>query len=140
MKQFLKIYKPIMLRPIIYKLIVRLVIGLVLALLWNRYLNTQKLYSIVEYAFFVLGIVFFAVAWFNYLKLDGMKIHHLNENQKKEKKKKHILKFPIDFSDDMPSPADSLDPRDDAIATLISNAAAGICFALPSVLALVFGK
>ena len=139
MKPLLKMYKPHMLRPIIYKLIPRLLTGLALALLWNRLFNAQKLFSMVEHPFFILGIIFFAMAWVIYLKLDGMRIHHLNENVSR-KKTKHKLKFPIDYSDEEPSPADSLDTHDDAIATLISNMAAGICFLLPSVLSLLFGK
>ena len=141
MKPFLKMYKPIMLRPIIYKLIPRLATGLVLSLLWDRFFNAQKLFSMVEHSFFVLGIIFFAMAWLNYLKLDGMKIHHLNENANR-KKTKHKLKFPIDYSDEEPSPADSLTAtageNDEAIAALLSNILAGICFLLPSVLSLVF--
>ena len=124
-----------MLRPIIYRLIPRLATGLVLALLWDRFLNVRKLYSMVERAFFVLGIVFFAMAWVNYLKLDGIKIHHLNENRKKTK---HKLKFPVDFSEEEPSPSDSLDTHEEAIVTLISNIVAGICFLLPSVFSLLF--
>jgi len=131
-------YKPYMLRPIIYKLTPRLVTGAVLALLWDRFFNTQKLFSMAEHAFFVLGIIFFAAAWVNYLKLDGMKIHHLNESRKKETK--HKLKFPVDYSDDAPSPADSLDTHDDATAALISNLLAGVFFIVPSVLFLVFRK
>jgi len=137
MKPFMKMYKPHILRPIIYKLIPRLLTGLALALLWDRFFNTQKLFPMVEYPFFVLGIIFFAMAWVVYLKLDGMKIHHLNENRKKIK---HKLEFPIDFSDEEPSPTDSLDENEDATATLLSNILAGICFLLPSVLSLLFGK
>ena len=137
MKQLLKIYKQIMLRPIVYKLIPRLVTGLVLSLLWDRFFNAEKLFSMVERAFFVLGIVFFAMAWMNYLKLDGVRIHYLNENNNL-KKTKHKLKFPIDYSEEEPSPADSLDAHNDTIATMISNIAAGICFLLPSVFSLLF--
>ena len=129
-------YKPNMLRPIIYKLIPRLVTGAVLSLLWDRFFNAEKLFSIVERPFFVMGIVFFALAWVNYLKLDGMRIHYLNESKKK--KTKHKLKFPVDYSDDEPSPADALNENDDAIATMISNILAGICFLLPSVFSLLF--
>ena len=127
-----------MLRPIIYKLIPRLVTGSVLALLWDRFFNAQKIFLMAERAFFVLGIGFFAMAWVNYLKLDGMKIHYLNEGGKKETK--HKMKFPIDFAEEKTSPADSLDTHDDTIAALISNIAAGICFLLPSVFTLVFLK
>ena len=127
-----------MLRPIIYKLIPRIVTGLVLALLWDRFFNAQKLFSMVERAFFVLGIFFFAMAWVNYLKLDGLRILHLNDGKKKESK--HKLKFPVDFSDEEPSPIDVLDENDNAAATLISNLAAGICFLLPSIFSLVLGK
>jgi len=123
-----------MLRPIIYRLIPRLTTGLVLALLWDRFFNAEKLFSMVERAFFVLGFVFFAMAWVNYLKLDGVRIHFLNRKKKKESR--HKMKFPVDFTEE--PPADSLDENDETIAAMISNIAAGFCFLLPSVFCFLF--
>ena len=137
MKLFLQIYKPYMLRPIFYKVVARFVTGLVFALIWDRFVNTQKTFSMVERAFFFLAVVFFGLAWVNYLRLDGVKLHHLNENRKKTK---HKMKFPIDFTDEEPSPNDVLDESEIAVATLISNIVTGLCFLLPSLASLAFRR
>jgi hypothetical protein len=124
-----------MIRPIIYRVIPRIIIGLIIALLWDRLLNVQKLLSMVDHAFFVLGILFFAMAWVSYLKLDGIKFHYLNE--KKKKKTKHPLKQPIDYIEEEPSPDDFLADNEKSTATLISNIIAALCFLLPSLLSLI---
>jgi hypothetical protein len=124
-----------MIRPIIYRVIPRLIIGLIIALAWDRFLNVQKLLSMVDHAFFVLGILFFAMAWVSYLKLDGIKFHYLNE--KKEKTPKHPIKQPIDYIEEEPSPDDHLADNEKSFATLISNIIAGLCFLLPSLFSLL---
>jgi len=127
----------ILVRPIVYKIIARLLIGTVLALLWDRFLNVNKLFTVVGNAFFVIGIVFLALAWVNYLKSDGLKFHFMNENR--EKKKKHKFRFMItDFLGNEPSPIDSLDEKDENKANLIANILTGLCFLLPSVVFLLF--
>ena len=40
MKEIFGIYKKYMFRPILYKTVTKLVIGIVLVLLWDRYINT----------------------------------------------------------------------------------------------------
>ena len=133
-----------MLRPFIYKLLGRIVTGLVLALLWDRFINIHKLYSMMDTAFFFLGFLFFALAWVNYLKLDSVKFHYLHKD-KRQPGKKHKTKYMIDFIDEKPSsqdttaPAETLDEKEETVVALIANMAAGFCFMLPSILSQVFG-
>lgn len=125
-------------RPVLYKALPRFITGLVLALLWDRFLNKEKLFQMTEHAFFVLGIVFFALAWVVYLKIDGFRIHHLNENSAKPKKNRHLFKHMADYSDEEPSPDDSLDENERLIAGLLANIITGLCFLLPSVIFMLF--
>ena len=95
-----------------YKLIRRFVTGLVLALLWDRFFNAPKLFSMKDHAFFVLGAVFFALAWVNYLKIDGVRIHYLNENRKKPGKTKPRTGSLIDFIEEEPAHTEFADLSD----------------------------
>jgi len=140
--EFLAKYKPKKLKSVIYKLFKRLITGLVLALLWDRFLNAQKRFLMAEHAFFIFGVVFFALAWVNYLKIDGLKIHYLNENKKKAGRKKPKTGFLIDYAEEEPSPLDSTDSEyDEAEETktsFVANLLTGICFILPSLFFSVF--
>jgi len=140
--EFLAKYKPKKLKSVLYKLFRRLITGLVFALLWDRFLNTQKRYLMAEHAFFVLGAVFFALAWFNYLKMDGVKIHYLNE-KKKAGRKKPKTGFLIDYAEEEPSPPSAdfeYDETEETKTSFISNLLAGICFILPSLFFAVFSE
>jgi len=142
MNRFLAKYKPKKFKPVIYKLLRRFVTGLVFALLWDRFFNTQKRFSMAEHAFFVFGAVFFALAWLNYLKIDGVRIHYLNENKKKAGRTRPKTGFLIDYAEEEPSPLDSADSEydenEETKTALISNLLAGICFMLLSLLFTVF--
>jgi hypothetical protein len=107
-------YKPKKFKPVIYKLLRRFATGLVFALLWDRFFNVQKYFSILGHAFFVLGVVFFALAWVDYLKIDGVKILHRNDS--------------VSSSDN----DDDYDENEEKKTALISNILAGFCFLLPS--------
>lgn len=134
MKKILSIYKPHMRRPIIYKTIVRFAAGLCLSLLWNRYLNVNKLFSITEYAFFAVGFVLLVMAWVNYLKLDGMRIHYMGENRKQKKKKNHSTSAMIDFTDESPGMPQNLSPDEISATSLAANLISGLCFILISLI------
>ncbi len=74
MKRWLKGHiKRHMIRPIVYKTFSRFLTALALALLWNRYINAEGLLS-MNYAYTILGCFFLAMAWFSYLRLDGIKL------------------------------------------------------------------
>ncbi|MCL2478374.1 MAG: hypothetical protein FWF22_02660, partial [Treponema sp.] len=124
-------------RPVIYKVIPRLAIGLALSLLWDRYINVQKLYSMTKYAFFIFGILFLALAWVSYLRLDGVRLHFLNKKYDNQRKKKHIFKFMTDYSTEEPTPLDSLDENEEMKANLYANIITGLLFLLPSVVLII---
>jgi len=127
-----------MARPVIYRVIPRFITGLALAIIWDRTFNEENLYSMTEHAFFVLGMIFFALAWVAYLKLDGLIIHHLNENLKKGNTNKHKFRHMIDYSDEEPSPDDTLDENEKIAANLTAYILTGLCFILPAVYSMVF--
>lgn len=127
-----------LIRPIVYKVIPRFVIGLILALLWNRYVNVSSYFSIFGYAFFIIGILFFAIAWVSYLRLDGLKFNFLGKKSDREGKKKRKFRFMMaDFMSEEPSPLDDLDENEEMKANFIANLAAGLCFLLPAVVSLI---
>ena len=86
MKEIFGIYKKYMFRPILYKTVTKLVIAIVLVLLWDRYINTFGLPA-AEYGCFCIGGIIFLMAWFEYLRLDGMVLSHLNDKKQKKKKR-----------------------------------------------------
>jgi hypothetical protein len=93
----------------------------------------------VEHAFFVLGAFFFVMAWINYLKIDGVIFHYLNEDRMRVKKTKPKTGFMIDYVEQESAPADSADSDSEEPKTaLISNLLAGLCFILPSFFSLLF--
>ena len=126
-----------MVRPVFYKVLARFFIGLVFALLWDRFINVQKLYSMITHTFFIIGILFFAIAWVSYLRIDGLRLPFVNSGKNKNKKN-HPQKYPIDYADEKPSPNDSLDGDEEKKANLIANIAAGLCFLLPSLIGIIF--
>lgn len=74
MKQWLKKHlKPYMIRPTVYKAFSYFLTALVVVLFWNRFVNKGGS-SPMSHAYTILGMFFFAAAWFNYLRLDGIKI------------------------------------------------------------------
>lgn len=125
-----------MVRPIIYKTITRFGIGLILAILWDRHLNVKNLYSMIEYAFFTIGFFFLTLAWFNYLKLDGFKIKHVNMNETKKKKSKHKIKAMIDYTGEEPEPMYIVDEKEEVIIIFSSNLATGLCFIISSIISI----
>ena len=137
MKKTREIYKPYMLRPILYKTITRFGTGLILAILWDRYLNVKNLFSIADYAFFTVGFFFLALAWFNYLKIDGLKMKHVNMNEAKKKESWHKIKAMTDYTQEEPEPMYVIDEKEELIIIFSSNLATGLCFITFSIISMV---
>ena len=76
-KWFLKHFKPYMTRPMIYKTFSRFIYGLLLSLLWDRFIN-DGLYTKMH-AFLFFGAFYALMAWISYLKLDGMRMPSLSD-------------------------------------------------------------
>ena len=78
MKKLRAMYKGYMLHPILYKTVTRTSIVAVLMLLWERYVSDGT-FSMWEAPGFLCGVVLLIWAWVDYMRLDGLTIHHLLE-------------------------------------------------------------
>ena len=62
-----------MIRPIVTKTITRTLIGLVIVLLWDKYVNVERIgVSRLGFGLGAVGLILMAGAWFAYLHLDGL--------------------------------------------------------------------
>lgn len=137
MRKIIKMYQPYMLRPIINKAITKGLIGLLSALLWDRYVNKDKFFSLAGYPILVVGIVFVGFAWFSFLSLDGMRFRLFpNKNEKKEKKrvKRFAMKDMIDFTEEPLDIYGELEPDEQSFCNMVSSLICGLGFLLVSVL------
>ena len=137
MKEIFGIYKKYMFRPILYKTVTKLVIGIVLVLLWDRYINTFGLPA-AEYGCFCIGGIIFPMAWFEYLRLDGMVLSHLNDKKQKKKKKRHSSSDMADFVDEQVVSYSELEPEERALCRLLSDLLCGGILLIPGFLGLLF--
>ena len=81
-----KYIKPELIRPIIYKTFTMLVAAATLALLWDRLVNTAGYYSVRTHVLPIFGVLFLILAWFYFLRLDGVRLLRLPKSRKKDRK------------------------------------------------------
>lgn len=99
MKTLWKLYRTgRLIRPTVYWIIFKAAILLGLSLLWDRFLDKGA--RGMSFGLGILSVILLALAWFHYLALDGVRIHHLLEKPKKEKKSKVRAHDIIDFVDE----------------------------------------
>lgn len=134
-KRIVKIFQPYMIRPTLYQCATKLSIALVLALLWNRFLNVDGVFSVVRDAFLVAGLFFIMLAWFQYLRLDGLKISRTSAEDKK-KKKRHITKDIVDFADEKIISFAELDDEERIVCRLLGDVVCSLLFLLPALVAI----
>ena len=93
MKKLFPRYKKYMFHPILYKCVTRVSVVAVLMLLWDRYVSDGT-FTMWQAPALLLGVILLAWAWVDYLRLDGVTIHHLAEEFKEmgKKKKRHATK------------------------------------------------
>ena len=102
MKKLTSMYKRYMFHPILYKTVTRTSIVAVLLLIW---------------------------AWVDYLRLDGVTIHHLLEEFKgmgKRQKKIHSTRSIIDYADEKIVSFEELEPEERTYCSLLSNLVLGL--------------
>lgn len=134
MKKLLRMYS-YLIQPTIYKITSRAFLGITFSLLWNYFINENGTYIMVEKTFFFVGIVLLTMAWFNYLKLDGISIGMRKKDNKRKDKSGHQSKNIIDFlEEDVTS--DELEEDDEILSAIIANIFTGICFLIPSIIAI----
>ena len=108
MKKLFQVYKSFMIRPTVYKAFPRLIVGLLVAGLWNRYANTMQIHQMTQSIFYLIGFIFLAMAWFSYLSLDGMEnpltklASVFTKADKKRTKTANHSKQMIDFVEEEP--------------------------------------
>lgn len=123
------------LRLVLYRSITKCAVALVLVLLWDRYIN-HGLLSAAGSGCFVMAVCLFAMAWFTYLRMDGMTIHHLlEERRKKPKKKRHFMKDIVDYADEHVVSFDELTDEERQACGLLSSLLSGLLFLIASILA-----
>ena len=103
--------------------------GAVVTLYYNpddpaeMYVEGDKSVLGAEVLYVVLGVVLLAWAWVNYLRLDGVTIHHLGEEFKDmgKKKKFHSTKSIVDFADERIVSFEELEPEERTYCSMLSN-------------------
>lgn len=126
-----------MFRPTLYMTGRNLVIGIVLVLLWDRFLNPSNL-SPLGHAGFCVGAVAGMLAWFEYLHLDGFAVHHLNENIRKKPKERHRSKDIVDFVDEKIISYDELEKDEKAVCRFLSDLICAAVFMISGIFTAIF--
>lgn len=134
MKKIRSIIKPYMIRPLVYQSVTKLVTALVICLLWDRTLNQSLHYDLAGSAFFTAGILFFMLAWFQYLRLDGV-CAPLMRGEKKRKTKTHVTKDIVDFADEKIISFGELADEEQMVCRLLGDLLCGGIYLLASLTA-----
>lgn len=138
MKKWFAIYRPYMVRPILYKSVFRSAVALALLLLWNRYvaLAGRTGLSLVRDGCLTVGIIFLGLAWFSYLHLDGVK-PGLPKREKKKKKPRRGNSDIVDFADEHIVSFDELGEDERIVCSLTANLVCGMLYLVVSVVGMV---
>lgn len=136
-KKIKKIFQPYMIRPTVYQCVTKISIALALALLWNRFINVEGVFSMLRDAFLVAGVFFIMLAWFQYLRLDGLRMSRVSDDEKKKKKKRHISKDIVDYADEKIISFSELEDDERMVCRLTSDVVCGLLFLIPALVALV---
>lgn len=84
---------------IIRKASIKLTIALILSIIWDTSIKTYSSQNIIEYPIAFFSMLFFTLAWFCYLKLDGLNTPKFYVSKKNKNNKKHKMKQMIDYID-----------------------------------------
>ena len=135
MKKLISMYKSYMLHPILYKTVTRVSIVAVLMLLWERYISDGT-FTMWESPGFLCGVVLLIWAWIDYMRLDGVTIHHLLEEFKNpgKKKKFHSTRSIIDYADEKIVSFEELEPEERTYCSMLSNLVLGLPLVITALL------
>ena len=122
-----------MLRPVIHRSYYKLLVLLLIALVWHRFLDANALG--LGHVFSILGILMLILVWFNYLKLDGVRIGHLFMDRAGSKKgRKHHSKDMIDFVDEKVISYNELDSDERTVVGLLSDLVSGVVYLIAGII------
>lgn len=135
MKKLWRIYhQSYMIRPTVYRFLTKSAVVLLLAVLWNQFIN-NGLFTI-GYVFLALGLICMSLAWFNYLSLDGVHVNFVFLDKLREhrsKQRQHIKKDMVDYVQESVVSFDELEPEERSACGLMSSFLTGLLFALLSI-------
>lgn len=130
MKKLRSLYKPYLLRPILYRCTTKFAVSLTLVLLWCRYINCGVRPAVRDGAF-AAALCLFAAAWFSYLKLDGLKFYHAE----RPPKKRHISRSIADYADQHIVSFGELTDNERSLCGVVSSLMPGLLFLIAAVTA-----
>lgn len=136
MKKLFSMYKKYMFHPILYKSVTRVSVVAVLMLLWDRFVSDGT-FTMWQAPALLLGVILLAWAWVDYLRLDGVTIHHLAEEFKGlgKKKKHYATKSIVDYADERIVSFEELEPEERIFCSLLSNLCLGVPLVVISLIA-----
>lgn len=112
-----KYCKKYMIRPIVYRSLVKFLCALCVTLIWDRFINTSGLF-LRSHIFACVSILFAANAWFAFLRLDGVKLPRLP--RPRSKKKGRERGGVTDYVDEPVVSFDELEPDQRDFCSLVS--------------------
>ena len=115
-------FEKYMIRPVIYQVFTRFLTGLCIALLWNRFIAPRVAAANLSWGC-EFGIVFFAaMAWFAYLRLDGVSVPKFDRKLFRRKKRpERAFGDMIDYVDEPVVSFEELSDEEKDLTLLISN-------------------
>ena len=136
MKKILAIYKAYMVRPILYQCVTRCAVALAAVLVWDRFVPSSLL--AVRDGCLAAAVILLMMAWFVYLKLDGMMVHHLLEDRRKNKKKskRRVGGDIADYVDEHIVSFDELEEGEQTACRLAADLLAAALFLAASLIAM----
>ncbi len=125
-----RLYSNVLLRPIIYKSVARFAYALTVLLLLDHFVNFPGFAVTRRLASPIIGCVFLMLAWFCYLRLDGVHLPwFLRSGSVKIKKKKPFAYGDIaDYTDQHIVSFEELNDEQRELTILISNLICGCIF------------
>lgn len=128
-------FEKYMIRPIFYQVFTRVLISLCLALLWNRFMSAVAPRTGRGVVFLVLALFYALLAWFAYLRMDGINMPKFDRKLFRRKKNpERAFGDMIDYVDEPIVSFDALDDSQKNLALLISNLITTVIFGVLSCL------
>ncbi|MCI8543166.1 MAG: hypothetical protein HFH95_07625 [Lachnospiraceae bacterium] len=126
MKKIWRLYKPYMIRPVLYKGVTRCAVALAVILLWDRFVESPL--SAARDGSAAAAVVLFLMGWISYLKLDGVRISRLPGKEKDRKSRQGSRGDIVDFVDEHVVSFDELEPEEQTACILAANLLSGLLF------------
>ena len=134
MKKLRDVFTTEMIRPIVYRCVSRCTIALTLLLLWNRYLNQRGQLRLSDGGF-TAGLLFLALAWMAYLRLDGVKFPSFGKPELP--KRYHSTRDIVDFVDEHIVSYDELSDEEQLGCDFAVNLISAVIFLIPSLVSIL---